>query len=138
MNIPILLALLALVTGGVVRFSWKFAAANQAYGPSFMLAQEIGIFIVLIGAHFVQRHPFDLSSKMTGVAILAGIIGAVGILGLYFGLSLGGQGSILLPISALTMLVAVPLMFIVYREPVTATKLLGLGLGVSSIIVLTR
>ena len=138
MNTPILLALLALVTGGIIRFSWKFAAANQSYGPSFMLAQEIGICIVLIGAHFVQRHPFDLSAKITGVAILAGIIGAVGILGLYLGLSLGGQGSILLPISALTMLVAVPLMFIVYREPVTATKLLGLGLGVSSIIVLTR
>ena len=138
MNIPILLALLALVTGGVVRFSWKFAAANQAYGPSFMLAQEIGIFIVLIGAHFVQRHPFDLTAKITGVAILAGIIAAVGILGLYLGLSLGGQGSILLPISALSMLVAVPLTVIAYREPVTTTKLLGFGFGITSIIFLTR
>ena len=33
---------------------------------------------------------------------------------------------------------AVALSFIVFREPVTATKLVGLGLSVSSIIFLSR
>ena len=138
MNIPILLALLALITGGVVRFFWKFGAVNEAYGPSFLLVQGLGFSLVFGAAHFIQTHPFNLSPRMATIAFLGGMFGAIGTLGLYLAFDLGGQGSILFPIAALTFLVSVPLTFIVYREPVTATRLLGLGLGISSIIVLAR
>ena len=138
MNTPIMLALLSLVTGGIVRFLWKFAAANQAYGPSFLLSQEIGFCLVFVVAHLMQRQSFVLSPRMASVGILGGVLAGIGVLGLYRGLIMGGQGSILFPIAALTVIVSVPLTFMVYREPVTATKLLGLGLGVGSIIFLAR
>ena len=138
MNTPIMLALLTLVTGGILRFLWKFASSNQAYGPSFMLSQEIGFCLVFVVAHLVQKQPFDLSPRFTGVGILGGVLAGIGTLALYRGLRMGGQGSVLFPIAALTMIVSVPLTFMVYREPVTTTKLLGLGLGIGSIIFLTR
>ena len=103
-----------------------------------MLFQGVGFCAVAIVIHIVQRHPLDLSPKMTGVAILGGFIGTLAISALLLAFRMGGEGSGLFPIAGLGMLVAVILSLIVYREPVTATKLLGLGLGVSSIIVLSR
>lgn len=138
MNVPIMFALLTLVTGGLLRFFWKVASANQAYGPSFMLAQEIGFCLVFVAAHLVQKQSFDLAPKMTAAGVLGGVMAGIGVLGLYRGLRMGGQGSVLFPIAALTVIVSVPLTFLVYKEPVTATKLIGLGLGVGSIVFLTR
>ena len=138
MTTPVMLAVVTLVSSGLVRFFWKFAAVNEAYGPSFMLVQGLGFCIVFLGAHFTQSHQFELSSRLTTVALLGGMLGGVGVLALYLAFSLGGQGSILLPIAALSILVSVPLSFIVFHEPVTATKLLGLGFGVTSIIFLSR
>ena len=138
MNTPILLALIFLVASGIVRIFSKVAGVNQAYGPSYMLVQSVCVAFVAIVIHIVQRHPVDLSPNMTGVAILGGVIGAVGIFSLLLAFRMGGEGSIIFPIAGLAMIVSVPLSIVVFREPVTATKLLGLGLGISSIIVLSR
>ena len=138
MNIPIVLALLSLVCGGIVRFCSKVAGANQYYGPSYVLFQGVGLCVVAIVIHLVQRHPLDLSPRMTGVAFLGGVIAAIAISALVLAFRMGGEGSVLFPIAGMSILVAAILSFVTYREPVTATKLLGLGLGVSSIIVLSR
>ena len=138
MNTPIALALITLVSGGIIRFFSKVAGANEGYGPTYMLAQSIAFGSVAIVIHLVQRHPPELSYKMTGVAILGGVIGAIGIFALLLAFKMGGEGSVLFPISGLSVVVAVILSFVVYREPVTATKLLGLGLGIGSIVVLSR
>jgi uncharacterized membrane protein len=138
MNTPIVLAYITLVSGGIIRFFSKVAGANEGYGPTYMLAQSIAFGSVAIVIHLVQRHPLDLSLKMTGVAILGGVIGALGIFALLLAFKMGGEGSVLFPISGLSVVVAVILSFIVYREPVTATKLLGLGLALGSIVVLSR
>ncbi len=138
MNTPIVLACITLVSGGIIRFFSKVAGANEGYGPTYMLAQSIAFGSVAIVIHLVQRHPLDLSLKMTGVAILGGVIGALGIFALLLAFKMGGEGSVLFPISGLSVVVAVILSFIVYREPVTATKLLGLGLALGSIVVLSR
>jgi uncharacterized membrane protein len=53
-------------------------------------------------------------------------------------LRLGGEGSVVFPIKSMSVVVAVLLSYYVFREPVTATKLLGLGMGVGSIIILSR
>ena len=139
MNTPIVLALLTLVTSGIVRFFWIFAASNQASGPSFMLVQGIGFCVVFLAAHFLQSEkPFQLSANMVGVAIVSGVLGGIGVLGLYLAFRLGGHGSVLFPIAALSVIVSVPLTFIVYREPINVMKMLGLGFGVISIVFLTR
>ena len=138
MNIPIMLALVTLVTFGISTFFTKVAGANQVYSPSYMTVSSACICLIGIAIHIVQRHPFELSAKMSGLALLGGILGGTGYFAMLLAFRLGGQGSIVLPIAALTILVSVPLMFIVYREPVTATKLLGFGFGITSIIFLSR
>ena len=69
--------------------------------------------------------------------ILTGLAG-VAVYALIMAFSMGGAGSIMFPVSRLGMVVSVILAVLIYREPVTVTKLIGLGLGVSSIIVLSR
>jgi uncharacterized membrane protein len=75
---------------------------------------------------------------MTGLAALGGITAAIAVYAMLLAFRLGGQGGLLFPIAGLGVVVSVMLSTIIYREPVTATKLLGLGLAVSSIIVLSR
>ena len=68
---------------------------------------------------------------MSALASVTGIIAGVGFYALLLAFRLSGQGSIVFPIAALGMIVSVPLSFMVYREPITATNLLSLGLGMS-------
>ena len=138
MSVPIMLSLLALVSGGIITFIWKVAGANQTYGPSYMIVETLAFGLVALVIHLVQRHPFDLSIKMTGIAALGGIVAAVTVFSMILAFRLGGEGSILFPIAGLSVIVAVILSYIVYREPITATKIMGLGLGISSIIILSR
>ena len=75
---------------------------------------------------------------MMGVGLLAGIFGAISVFAVLLAFQLGGHGSIIFPLVGLGLIVSSGLSIIVYSEPVTATKLLGLGLGVGSIIALSR
>ena len=138
MNTPVLLGLLALVALGLEQFMRKVGAENGVYGPSFMLAAVPAFVLMTILIHFVQKQSFSLSPKMMGVASLEGTFGAIGIFAVLLAFRLGGHGSTIFPLVGLGMIVSAGLSFIVYSEPVTATKLLGLGLGVGSIIALSR
>jgi uncharacterized membrane protein len=138
MNTPIMLAILALISGGLVTFIWKVAGANQVYVPSYMLVETMVFGLAAILIHLVQRHPFDLSPKLTGIGVMGGILAAISVYAMLLAFRLGGQGSIIFPIAGLGVIVAVILSYIVYREPITATKMVGLGLGLGSIIALSR
>ena len=138
MNIPIMLALVTLITGGISRFCTKVAGENQVYSPSYMIVSSLCLCLIGIVIHFVHRQPFELSAKMAGLAAIGGTVGGIGFYTMLLALRLGGEGSIVFPIAGLGLLVAVPLSFIVFSEPITGTKLLGLGLSISSIIVLSR
>ena len=138
MNTPIMLAILALISGGLVTFLWKVAGANQVYVPSYMLVETMVFGLAAILIHLVQRHSFDLSPKLTGIGVVGGILAAISVYAMLLAFRLGGQGSIIFPIAGLGVIVAVILSYIVYREPITATKMVGLGLGLGSIIALSR
>ena len=138
MNTPIMLAILALISGGLVTFLWKVAGANQVYVPSYMLVETMVFGLAAILIHLVQRHPCDLSPKLTGIGVVGGILAAISVYAMLLAFRLGGQGSIIFPIAGLGVIVAVILSYIVYREPITATKMVGLGLGLGSIIALSR
>ena len=133
-----MLCILALVLLGIGTFFTKIAAIHQVYSPSYMMVASLSTFIVAVIIHFVQSHSFELSAKMSVLSVLGGIIGGMGFYAILVALRLGGQGSIGFPISGLGVIVAVILAFVVYREPVSVSKLLGLGLGVSSIVLLAR
>ena len=138
MNTPTLLALLALVFSGMSRFTWKIAGANRVYSPSYMLVFCVAFGIVAVAIHLVQRHPLDLPPRMMGLAALAGALGAVATYSLLLALRLGGEGSIVFPIAGLAMVVPVTLSFLIYHEPITASKLFGFGFAAISIIFLSR
>jgi len=138
MNTPIVLAIFGLFGFGCANFFWKVAGANRAYPPSFMLTETVFVAVVAITLHIWQRHQFELSPRMLGVASMSGIATGAGIFLTMLALRLGGEGSVIFPIKSMSVIVAVLLSFYVFREPVSMTKLLGLGLGVSSIIILAR
>ena len=138
MSMPIMLAFLALICGGITTFVWIIAGANDVYGPSYMVVETIAFGVVAVLIHIVQSHPFDLSPRMTGLASFGGIFAAVSVYAMLLAFRLGGQGSIIFPIAGLGVVVSVILSIVIFREPVNITRLLGLGLGVSSIIVLSR
>ena len=138
MNTPIMLSILALVSFGIGMFFTKIAGIHEVYSPSYLVVASLTTCIVGVVIHLVQNHSFELSAKMSVLSSLGGIIGGLGFYAILVAMRLGGQGSVVFPISGLGVIVAVILAFVVYREPVTATKLLGLGLGVSSIVVLSR
>ena len=133
-----MLAIIALVSFGIGSFFTKVAAVHQVYTPSYIVVASLFTCIVAIVIHLVQRHSFELSAKMSALSSLGGIIVGIGFYAMLLALRLGGEGSIIFSVSGLGMIVAGILAFVFYREPVTATKLVGLGLGVSSIIILSR
>lgn len=136
MNIPIMLAIVGLF--GFGSFLWKVAGVNHVYGPSWMIIE--GVTFAIFGAvlHLIQRHSFELSTRMTGLAALGGVLGGIAIFSMLLAFKLGGEGSVIFPIARLGLMVALIGGFVVYREPVTATKVLGVGLGLGSIFVLSR
>lgn len=138
MSTPILLALLALVTHGLAMFFWKVAGSSRSYGPSYMIVESVAYAAVGVAIHLFQRQRFDLGPRMMGLAVIGGIIAGIGFLGLFLAFRLGGEGSVVFPIAGLGVIVAVVLAVIVFKEPITATKLLGFGFGVTSIVLLSR
>ena len=69
---------------------------------------------------------------------LLGLFGSIGYVCMFYALNNGGAGSVVFPIVGLGVIVSVSLSAIIYQEPFTATRLLGLGLGVGSIVLLSR
>ncbi len=138
MNIPIMLAFVGLFGWGIAASFMKVAGANQVYSPSYMIVVHLAAVVVGVVIHLVQSHSFELSAKMAGLAALGGIFAGIAFWALLVAFRLGGQGSIIFPIGGLSVIVPVLFSFIVFREPITATRVLGLGLGISSIVVLSR
>ena len=138
MNTPILLALIVLISNGVIGFMWQIAGAKDVSTLSWMTVQSGAFLACTIVMLVVQRHPFGLAPGMAGLASLTGLIGVISVFAILHALRIGGQGSIIFPISGLGVMLSAVLSFLVFREPITAAKLLGLGLGTSSIIILTR
>ena len=135
---PINLAIVALICGGLMKFCWQIGLENKVDIPSFLMIDALFMFLFTILAFFIFKQPFVLSNRMSLAAILGGIFGGAAMTAVAYAIRSGGQGSVIFPIISLETVVVVALAFIVFREPVTLTKLVGLGLGVTSIFVLSR
>jgi uncharacterized membrane protein len=138
MNVPIAFALFSLVTGGLVLFTGQLAMRNSADLPSFMLVDAVVFLTVIVFTMLATKHQFVLSERMTWLGMLNGFLAAVSVFAVMSALRLGGEGSIVYPIRSLEVVLAVILAFWVFREPVTTTKVIGLSMGVGSLILLTR
>ena len=138
MNLPIVLALGGLVGFGLSNFFWKLSGLSKVYPPSFMVVETICVLLVAIAVHLVQKQPFALSPRMAGVASLAGLSAGLAILATMTAFRLGGEASIVSPITSLGFVVAVLLAYLLLRESITTAKLVGFGLAVAAIVVLSR
>ena len=138
MNIPVTLAVVSLVGAGLAMFFNKVAASEGVYFPPFLMIVNVAYLIMAVVIHVTQKQAFEVTPRMIWIGLLVGMVGSVGYACMFFALQKGGAGSVVFPIVSLGVIVSVPLSMIVFREPVTATKLLGLGFGVTSIIFLSR
>ena len=135
---PINLAIFALVCGGLMKFFWQMGLENKVDIPSFLMIDALFMLLFCIFTFFILKQPFVLSNRMSVAAALGGIFGGAAMTAVAYALRSGGPGRVIFPIVSLETAVVVILAFIVFREPVTPTKLLGLGLGITSIFVLSR
>ena len=138
MNTSIMFGLFACVLLGLEQFIRKIAGANQVNIPNYMMVNSLTFSAITILMNVVQKNSFDLEPRMAGLASLQAIIAAIGVFAMLLAFRLGGQGSIIFPIIALGLIVSVPLSYIFFHEPITTTKMLGLGFGGTAIILLTR
>ena len=138
MNLPIVLALGALVGFGLSNFFWKISGINRVFPPSFMIVESLCVLLVAIVIHLIQKQPFSLSPRMAGIASLAGLSAGLAIFATMTAFRLGGEASIVSPITGLGFVVAVLLAYLLLRESITMAKLVGFGLAVAAIFVLAR
>jgi len=138
MNTPILLAVISLIAGGLVAFTSQFGVRNGADVTSFILVDGIVFLSLAVLMMLVTKSSFVLTGRMTWWAIVCGMFASISVFTVLYALKLGGEGSIIYPIQSLQVVVAVVLAFVVFREPVTMTKLIGLSMGVGSLLILSR
>lgn len=138
MNVPILLAVASLIASGLVAFTSQFGVRNGADVTSFILVDGIVFLSLAVLMMIVTKSSFVLTGRMTWWAIVCGMFASISVFTVLYALKLGGEGSIIYPIQSLQVVVAVVLAFLVFREPVTMNKLIGLSLGVGSLLILSR
>ena len=102
------------------------------------MIQALTFAVVMVTIHVVQKHPFTVSTKIGGLAGVAGLCASMAAIATFLALSLGGEGSRVFPIVGLNLVVSTGLSFIIFREPITIPKPFGLGFGVTSFILLAR
>ena len=138
MNLPIVLALGGLVGFGLSNFFWKISGMNRVFPPSFMIVETICVLLVAMAMHLIYQQPFSLSPRMAGIASLAGLSAGLAIFATMTAFRLGGEASIVSPITSLGFVVAVLLAYLLLRESITTAKLVGFGLAIAAILVLSR
>ncbi len=138
MNSPILLAIISLIAGGLVGFTSQYGVRNGANVVDFILVDAITFLFLAVVVSLITKTSFSLSGRMTVWAIMSGVFASLSVFTVLYALKMGGDGSIVFPIQSLQVVVAVVLAFVVFREPVTVNKLMGLCLGIGSLIILSR
>ncbi|MBI78877.1 MAG: hypothetical protein CMQ51_00330 [Gammaproteobacteria bacterium] len=138
MDTNFILAVVALFCGGITAFFSKVAGENQLYSPSYMIVQAISFVVFAVVIHFIERQPFEITGKTIGIGLISGLFAGVATISSLIAFARGGQGSILFPVVSLGVVVSVGLSFVFYNEPITTTKVIGIGLGVGSILFLSR
>ena len=138
MSLPIILAIGGLVGFGFSNFFWKVAGINKVYPASFMVVETLVVLTVAITIHILQKQSFVLAPRMVGLASLAGLSAGFAIFATMSAFNVGGEASIVAPITSQGFVVAVLLAYILLKEPITSTKVAGSGLAIIAIILLSR
>lgn len=78
-------------------------------------------------------------SRKRGIfyAVITGILGGTGNITFFTSLTLGGRAAVVVPMMSLSPLATVILAFLVLRERISASQIMGLGLAVVAIYLLS-
>jgi len=138
MKSGILLAIGTLVALGLADYVRTAAVSRRRVdNMSFMLVENITWIVVLTIAMLLRGKGFSMSPKLISMPALTGLLGVSGILALMIAIGME-DGSKVVPIGRLSLILTAALSIIILREPLTATKLAGLGFGAFAVVLLSR
>lgn len=136
MNSAILFALGTTFTWGV----WLVLAdrASDAVGPVTAAAVTYAVAAVVVGTYaLVSGAPLDVGTEGGLLSVGAGLFAALGLVSLYVGLSLGST-AVVSTVGALYFVVAAAIGVFVLGEPLSPTRVAGIGLAIVSIVLISR
>ncbi len=128
-------SLLALLFWGLWAFFPRFAV-NYISPRSLTVYQTMGILLVtacifLVGPWKVETHPMGVF-----IGILSGVCGIIG--SFFYNLAMQkGKASVVLSLTALYPLVALILVFLVFREAITIKQGLGIAFALAAVTLLS-
>ena len=138
MNNTILLATISMACAGLASFSNKIATENQILFPTYLLMTSIPYLGLILILQNTAKDPMSFTRLSVTLGIIGGTLGCIAFYTAYTALSKGGEGSIIFPITSLQVVIPVVLSYLIFKEPLTLTKLSGLGFSVIALILLTR
>lgn len=113
-------------------------ATREITPETAMIISYVASVAVALGYLFVIRGgPTSLSSRGIGLALLAGVFGAVGAIAFYVGLS-AGRTAIVTTISALYFVVAAVIGVLILGESVAISDVVGVGFAVAAVALLAQ
>lgn len=137
-RLEVLLALVAFLCLGLTDFLRKKGAAAGANSFSYLLVETVVLLVLLPFVATVYSGKLTLSLSGTlPYAILSGVTITVALFAMLSGLSIG-EGSLVIPISRLGLALATLLSLFLLNESITLTKVLGIGLAVVAVFLLSK
>lgn len=124
----------AFVCWGIANFLPK-VFAKQISPMSAIVYEAVGGLIVVLCVLIYLGFKVEFSLRGGSWAILAGALGTLGALFLFFALK-DGKVSIVIPLVTLYPIIAVLLAFLFLKEPVSARQLAGMGCAFIAITLL--
>lgn len=100
-----------------------------------IISYVASVGVALIYHYVIRGGPTSLSARGIGLALLAGVFGAVGAIAFYIGLS-AGRTAIVTTISALYFVVAAVIGVAVLGETVGVRDAVGVGFAMASVLLL--
>ena len=138
MNTTIMLATISMICAGLASFSNKIATENQILFPTYLLITSLPYIALVLIVQNNAKEPLAFTPLTLTLGLIGGTLGCIAFYTAFTALSKGGQGSIVFPITSLQVVIPVVLSFLIFKEPITLTKLSGLGFSVIALILLTR
>ncbi len=132
-------AIFAMITYGIATFTLKYVFRTISPAAGLTIAN---LFVVSAGVGWMFLQGRDSLKELgwngvTGLLIVAGVVLAMSIVSLYKALSIG-PATVVVPIFALSFTVVALLGFTILDEPIKATRIIGIVLAASAIVLLTR
>ena len=138
MNTTIILATISMICAGLASFSNKIATENQILFPTYLLLTSLPYIGLILIVQNNAKEPLAFTPLSVTLGLVGGTLGCIAFYTAFTALSKGGQGSIIFPITSLQVIIPVVLSYLIFKEPITLTKLSGLGFSVIALILLTR